>query len=441
MAKSYWLFAQLIVYFLVTSGFGYQSGKLLLKYLKYETTTAVSIFKFLPEIKIPMIAVCLPHLKMSIDRVDQLFNRMSPLDKLTSDSSWVTHGQCVLGSSNLPKATRLIPDAFLTSTGYGVEYCMSFEASSQSFSSRRLLECDQTALVYVNVTTNLENLYPKKDGTWMTDGDVTIKVKLAPLTMDFESQLEISINKILNLVKSQHILEMSYSLLVTQRLEPPYDTNCEDYRRSKKRTSQANCFNECFRVGTSSKLGMVVDTVDVHAKDYLNSTVTWMPYFHEDNASLEHMRLHIRSNKFVGNSTFTLEQLENLTIQARDIENFCEKTCSRDNCYEELITPLEAQFLTFGSRTLGSQSQSELSIYLLPSNQPVILVESKPALLFIDFFLQVSTCLAFWYGFCPLSIVTIVSKKFNQLMGLCRQQRNNHRRKTRDVFQRKCYHN
>src|SRR6185437_11970483 len=76
----------------------------------------------------------------------------------------------------------------------------------------------------------------------------------------------------------QVIISMTYSLMKRKLLPPPYDTNCQDYRKTTNFTSSDNCLSQCVTDFTS-RLGMIIESNVLTREKYENSSLILISWY------------------------------------------------------------------------------------------------------------------------------------------------------------------
>src|SRR5688500_3404597 len=102
--------------------------------------------------------------------------------------------------------------------------------------------------------------------------------------------------------------------------------------------------------------------------------------------------------------------------EAIKVHASCKQSCHQPDCYTEMLTPALLQHSKEGDwKAEGYNNRTHFRIILFQPNQPVITVESKPKLDIIDLLVYLSSCLSFWFGFCPLNVPEIIDQKLTSL--------------------------
>jgi hypothetical protein len=87
----------------------------------------------------------------------------------------------------------------------------------------------------------------------------------------------------------------------------------------------------------------------------------------------------------------------------------CMNLCHRPDCVKESYVTIIQTTSGYGNT---SSTVTELSLFLYPPNDQTTIVTSLPKMNFVDFLTQILSCVAFWFGFCPLQIIDWV-KRYN----------------------------
>lgn len=403
-------FIRLIIYFLITIGFSYQSLSICLDYFKFTTTTFVSVQILPPQLVIPKLVLC-----FSID----LFNYTS-LAKIfkTSSANKVTFTRSFNQTGNCNDITKL--DGSLVNFGQflkGKAFCLSF--STSSFRALRTMEdvnaCQvyQTALFGFHFNTTLNERWEGQLGDTKNYFGVYTPIfsYMIPFDSDFDGPIRPSTIVFARKSSTHLTFRYTYAMSVSKLAPPPYDTSCFDYTKHGF-TSKFNCINKCekdiiTKHGFLHDRGLVLDR-----KHFENSTLQVLP-FHKnaDHLSDQQLMQFLKGNGFDNESQRLY--FPKLKVAA-NAQLLCRKSCSRPDCFTEMLSPSLVIRNEHGSRQDG-ENETSMNIALYQPSQPVLLVESKAKNYFIDFVVYLSSCLGFWFGFCPLYLANRINQKLKAI--------------------------
>lgn len=171
----------------------------------------------------------------------------------------------------------------------------------------------------------------------------------------------------------------NYGRLVTTLLPPPYETNCHDYTRENYE-SQAHCYDACFTNSTVKKLNKLPFTALI-----------------ENPYNIHHLGKQDIKDKVVKDRIIQLEDA-------------CEQLCSRPDCEEE----------TFISKIVAEQRVSNnIRLILVIPNEPDIIAVAEPLLTAVDFITYILSCISFWFGFSPLQLISLWSRRDTRGSCMC----------------------
>jgi len=195
---------------------------------------------------------------------------------------------------------------------------------------------------------------------------------------------------------------------------PPYDTQCMNYTEHGF-TSQDNCISNCIK-SIITNHNFLTYQLAIKKNEYENSSLFLFPFFYgidntkinDDSYLLNSLREWYDANDIDDDVTnFVPKHREAIKAHAS-----CKESCHQPDCYTEMLTPALLQQSKGGDwKTEGYNKRTKFSILLFQPNQPVITVESKPKLEIIDLLVYLSSCLSFWFGFCPFSLPEFIDEK------------------------------
>src|SRR2546430_1631415 len=116
------LFVRLMVFLLVTIGFGYQANHMCTKFFNYVTSTSVSIVDYLSQTTIPKMTLCFLANNSEVTNLDELFSSQTAINNMTIGTVTASNGQCRSFSTN-QRPPNYTESNFLLE---GL-YCRSFE--------------------------------------------------------------------------------------------------------------------------------------------------------------------------------------------------------------------------------------------------------------------------------------------------------------------------
>lgn len=402
--------AKFLLVLLVTTGFTTQSVLLVLKYTKYETTTSVSIHSYLRETIVPTLAMCV-YMELPVMPIRDEFSRLADTFKISNFRWYVSDSDCTFELPDMPYES-LDRGQFIQSD----RYCHVFKPRDKLSMKRRIYECPDKPLVMYRFKVT----FKKSDNTiYMTNSTTRVMFLMAPFGGDFESQQRMPDLYVIHFDKERKTFDPSYAVSVTRLLPLPYETNCRDYQ-SMAMTSRENCLVKCFNAETK-KRGYLLDKL-LYRDEYGNSPELWMPYMFKDNKTLHELRERINSD-FRKPFNLDTDHLLNLTLHAHAVDALCENICSKPSCHMEMIKPIKVYTNERGHHDDYSETY-HFDIYILPpAIDPAIVIESKPQMLFAEFFTLLTSCVSFWFGLCPLSVAMAVSVKIGRITRRQRRRR------------------
>lgn len=175
-------------------------------------------------------------------------------------------------------------------------------------------------------------------------------------------------------------LALTHTTYISNRLPPPYRTNCLHYETANFR-SQKHCWNEC--VLKKSLDGL--DMIPCAANFKLNSQ-TLEKY---SNLNIDY-KMHYTPKRTHLDST-------------KKIMLGCEELCSRLNCFEQV----------FVTKVVGRSAMVKLAFDLYLPDSPDVITNYIAKIELIEYAIFVLSCFGFWLGFSPL-MVLLDSKFFKE---------------------------
>lgn len=368
-------FARIFIYLTVTIGFSCQFFLICQDYFSYPTSTSVEM-TMLPWTTLPSVILCFPvQNKMTGLTVKEAFASIN-------DDSMFIRGDRRTREITIARDDNCIRRSFLRQS----RYCLSFTPSQPfNFTPEELYS--QEALVSANyrviVFTHLAQRSNGKDiQAFMTpyDGDLE-GIQRTPFLFFYDDSTLIQ------------VLMMFYSSKITKLSPPPFDTDCRDYgavtdksnpgTRSRV-TSREDCISQCLNQFTE-KYGMIIESNVILREKY-------------ENSSLVLIQGDLRYNPSgVRNSSF------------KDQWAFCQKSCRQRDCVTESLTPApligKSREIEFVERLKKlKNNMTGLEVVTIPPTDNVVIVASNAKIGLISFLTYSISCLAFWYGICPLSL-------------------------------------
>lgn len=170
-------------------------------------------------------------------------------------------------------------------------------------------------------------------------------------------------------------LKLSYSTFKSKLLPAPYRSNCLMYSTIGYE-SRDHCRESCLINRTIDKFNKVPENVLISTE-----------------SPLRHYNL------------LSYEQSEEYAVDLRLFRSECRRKCSNPDCSQEDILP----------KVISTEDFLAPEIILNASNEPEIITELKAKISFIEYVTYVLSCLSFWLGFCPLSLLMNT-----HLLRLCR---------------------
>ncbi|KAI1290393.1 hypothetical protein HDE_09017 [Halotydeus destructor] len=158
---------------------------------------------------------------------------------------------------------------------------------------------------------------------------------------------------------------VSYRKTTSKLLEPPYATNCFDYKLPQA-DSAAHCLEKCLIAKVIKHYDKYPHIFTVFSRD------RWKNYSILDPDTLE------------DNST---DAKPGLRVMSQN----CSRTCRHQSCYTENFDP----------HLMGSVEGESMELAFYMTGQPDVLVTAIPLTELIDYVIMMLSCLAFWFGFSP----------------------------------------
>ena len=163
--------------------------------------------------------------------------------------------------------------------------------------------------------------------------------------------------------------ELTFQRHWTQLLPAPFDTDCRNYPDAGFE-SHDHCLDDCIKVLTTSRLGLVQASTHV--------------YDAKELAGVERMLAKHLENETIFNSI----------IQIREE---CSTLCSQSDCERERFKPILMS-------TMGSRSWELAMVAVNAPNNPEIEVRANVKMNLLELIIMIFNSISFWTAFCPLDL-------------------------------------
>lgn len=397
---------------LIVSGFGYQVYLVCDDYFKYKTTPHVDIRNY-PDVNqrfIPTILICyhdqfVQRKVQEVTTIHDLFDVIFQEDVKFLRSWFVIQQNAILDTvrRGFMEVDRLY--------GYNV-YCLGIVHRQPFRGDWRKVERD-----YIYRTIIERSNIMKKGGK--------VSINLLHPSGDFDFPPQPFVTQDVPINVSEVTSELTFSMTYARNLPPPYDTDCFNYF-SIGYKSKYHCESECIRLGTTRMNFTPPLVIKSRYSDSNTSVIKnlagYEPYL-EPKELLERLLIHCRVKKSSLNET--IKQVKHYYY----LKDSCEKSFRRHDCRTEIMSIIPRGLSS--TRLTGSSSIPETyrhRIEILPPMQPFILVTAEPKVHLLDFITYTMSCMAFWFGFCPLGMARAVSKRIQKFSHPYRPRIRQHRR-------------
>lgn len=166
----------------------------------------------------------------------------------------------------------------------------------------------------------------------------------------------------------QNHVTISYSHFQSNRLGPPFKTQCLDYATQGLET-KSHCFEKCLlqkSINTFKKLPFSV---------LIDSPIRLPIISKEDNSNELFMK------------------------KLGQLQKDCGVLCKRKDCFKEEFIP----------KVFYTTQEENIMLELYGSNEPTIASQESAYLNIIDYITYIVSCISFWFGFSPVAFLISLS--------------------------------
>lgn len=414
--KSLRLVVKILSLMLVMAGFSYQAILIFIDYFEYTTRTHISILEVLSETTVPSIVSCFYHYPRYVNQsIHELFNG-DLQDNITIEWSKVR---------NSCKSDEIVNEGTKITRLFGSHnlYCLSIGYDRKwTLNSHSLQSCPYKWISRISFTGTFTSKKLQFSKRFNSNGFLTVTF-IQDHDWDIDRPVKTPVVDYLTGDVDIFIAGLTYSISLTKFLPPPYETKCRDYRQSGFR-SKYNCLAECMRRKTI-KRNFLIDSFWIDFERFKDSSknISIVPYLmgSQSNRQLrENIKYWLTSPKkmWKANTRLNLSDQEIADILdkvtfAYEVEKSCNQSCLQDDCETQVLT---SYAMVTHKQVAGQFKQSLYRLLgVLSSNQVVHILDTKAKLSFLDFFVYITSCMSFWFGFCPLAIVREIDVKLTKV--------------------------
>lgn len=400
-------FYRVLIYTIVTAGYTYQNGLICDEYLKYPTTTLVTMVSVLPVTIPPRVVIRVSGPGVSPIEgylVKDHFRKINDTTRIAGDIRKGYRNYRDLRSGKFFAIQKFVSEMYY--------YLMIGPREEIKFDKESLYSRNRNLYSFIMLTNVLgmsaSALSPLAPQVFMTSyhGDME-GVKKTPLTIPGQGS---------------NIVTLSYSVQITNLAQPPYDTNCKNYSQVGF-TSSDHCLSQCLNEFLQRRELVLMSSVISNDK-YQNSSLQFAPMYlrhlidNGNQVTAKHIKnklekryflLYTKSNMTIpGNLCKFKNNLVDMFPSYKNHWMSCKKICGQADCHEESVVP---QLLSNEQGERRDIKRPILRMDIFPPRDQIVTVTSTPKVSFLDFIVYTLSCLSFWYGFCPLTAADNVSGK------------------------------
>lgn len=412
----------LVCFLLILCGFTFQSWGVSTEYFQYRTSTFVAIHDYPDkDIQAPAIAVCFwtdaPNLmgEEPATTLDQLLDGKKNIFNDQNETWRILEGRTMNPNVKL----RYHSKKFITRN----KYCLLTKILTK-FDIENVTPARYHILSYFYVirmsVTPIHSLYAHA----FAQKPCNPKVAFIKIVTDEYVLSNPRIRQIYRELCTEgmvyYFYVLSYTSLVNEKLPPPYDTNCLDYRKEHLMTKD-HCYDECLKEKLKSRGNFIPGMAIIELDRYKGSSARILPgKFLEDledsmpeyDKKNQKILKELRNLSHIGEKSIPkadLDEYLQVKRQWKGIKQICRRSCSRPDCILEDISP---NVYFTGTSIKDNASLSEINFQLVLTHQPTIRISSTPKQHVLDFLTYMCSNLSFWLGFSPLIILQLFFEKF-----------------------------
>lgn len=385
-------------YFLIFLGFSYQAITVCLDYFKYPVITNISMAKLPRERFLPTIILCTDAVP-----IDRYFNRsIGQLFREDLREEIVVEKSLI--SEDCKDRRDITKDVEVRRLfGNHGKFCVSIgHKSNYSRDWESMTSCIPGVTLQVIVRrTFLNKLFRERQLVDMhTFLDVTHP--------DFDGLAMTPLCQVLSKGLTTLISGLSYLMVHVKLSRPPYASKCREYRESGLK-SKFNCINECIRRKTIERR-FLSDSVIMEESNFMNSDFSIIPFYGVKNSTSQTQDQKIK--KDIKNiKELEVNDLIDKNLFVKKVRDECNKLCCQPDCDSKILSTVLVTSREVSSPN-GTRGFTLHDMNILPPKQAVVVVKTSTKIYLIDFFVYLSSCLSFWFGFCPLTLTNKIDKKF-----------------------------
>lgn len=374
--RPYSFFLSLIVFLVTTAGFCYQTWYISEDYFKYPTTTLVSLETFLPITIGPQIGLRISN-RLQLGRpVRETFQSVQENINVTGFARTKTYGVNTAERKVRKNIFQMMDHFYIAlSPIIPIEYTPD------------LMYTKRRTIYNYDITSNL------------LSSNNSLNVFIHPYHADWEG-LHMTDYKVNCHALPRCHITITYTTKITKLTTPPYDTDCQDYRNIGYSSKEA-CFAQCL-AQFLERHGFVLAS-NVLRKDILeNSSLVVLPWY------MKSLWMEDMSLISVDNDTDFTEMMGKINQILPSYQNHwksCKAKCRRPDCITESTFPFVPSIV----REDG-QGLTTVILAMLPPMDQITIVSSQPKNQLVDWIIYILSCVNFWYGFTPFSLLEIVAR-------------------------------
>lgn len=400
------LLIRVSIYIVTILGFGYQVGFISKDYFSYPTFTTVSMKDALPITIPPKVTFRIPYGARHFSRmktIGEYFDRVKDSTRVT-ECRFRTNSSVIRRNDSHVRVEPFFRDG---------KYYLSFIPRNRiEFTPEQLYDNDERLYDFA-VRTN--QLISSSKSTFKDTLFVNFPIFMSSYYSDMQGLLKTPTRLSCSKKHEYCRIETMYSVKVTQLVPPPYDTDCRDYRLSNF-TSRQNCFSQCLMQFTQ-KYGWIIQSTVTLREEYRNSSLSFLPKMfwtlvsEEGPLTVDTLKTLKRQRDMNHAKNISLPSNDYIDKAIEILPSYlkhwrkCRTSCGRKDCYTEDVVPklLGGNFLVNNSKALRRPIY-KLGVFIFPPNDQIIIVTSRGRISLVDLFVYFFSCLAFWFGFCPLAL-------------------------------------
>lgn len=396
------------------AGFVCQSWHVTIEYFQYQTTTHVLIQDYYEKVIPPIMVMCAQLHNKVLRRHPSLREIFTgPSDPLNDRyDTWNISRVDVTAFRGEGIKPTIIKRKYLKTA----KYCMYIKIDNvfpreKVVSPRNVLQNVGVTYYYIGHFTSEPFL---SSATWQVKKSEECRERMAYFfvlpdeTSIFSAGLPVIMNLLCTENATSYNVHLTYTESVTQRLPPPYSTNCFDYNKKYRLRNTGNIFDSAVDILSSShcyercltnytaEWSLVPDTTAILRDKFFNSSM--------DIANIRVVEDgDYLANRTIDSPTPLIERYVSLSKKWPAFKDKCKKECIRTDCYSSRMIPTLSYIEKIHDHKHGHILKlSKIEILLKISDNPILKIETLPKQQFLDLFVYLCGGTSFWLGFCPI---------------------------------------